>query len=109
MSRYYRLSITELASTLEVVVALLDKFVQTYPADFVNRCLNQAAADAVLQRWKMIHPNKDYPPIMPQNFEIEPLSDFDPSTVGLGFGPFHFTTPIGAVSYITKAPSGLTF
>jgi hypothetical protein len=57
----------------------------------------------------MIHPDKDYPPIMPQNFEIEPFLDFDPSTVGYGFGPFHFKTPTSAVSYITKVPSGLAF
>lgn len=109
MSQFYRLSITELASTLEVVVALLDNFVQRYPADFVDRCLNQAAADAVLQRWMIIHPDEDLPPIMPRHFEIEPLPGFDPRTVGYGYGPFHYRTPIGAVSYITRPTSVLVF
>jgi hypothetical protein len=109
MSHYYRLSITELASTLEVVVSLLDNFVRRYPAGFVNRCLNEAAADAVRQRWAIIHPHEDYPPIMPHHFEIEPLSGFDPSTVPYGYGPFHYRTPIGAVSYITRPTSGLVF
>jgi len=57
----------------------------------------------------MIHPDEDYPPTMPQHFQIEPLLEFDPGTVGYGFGPFHFKTPIGAVSYITKTASGLVF
>jgi hypothetical protein len=108
MSRFYRLSIIDV-HVLEVVVELPDSFVERYPADFINAVLNQAAADAVRQRWRMIHPNRDYPPTMPEHFQIEPLSDFDPKTVGPGFGPFHYKTPIDAVSYITKTPSGLVF
>ena len=110
MSRFYRLSITEV-NVLEVIVELPDSFVERYATDtdFLNNTLNLAAADAVRQRWKMIHPNRDYPPIMPEHFQIEPLSDFDPKTVGPGFGPFHYKAPIGAVSYITKTPSGLAF
>jgi hypothetical protein len=109
MSHYYRLSRTEWACTLEVIVALPGNFVQRYPADFVNQCLNQAAADAVVQRWRIAHPDKDLPPIMPHDFEIESLSDFHPSTVGSGYGPFHYRTPIGAVSYITRPTSVLVF
>jgi hypothetical protein len=39
----YRLSITELTSTLEVVVELPDTFVEKYFADFINRRMNEAA------------------------------------------------------------------
>src|ERR1700756_1846177 len=90
---FYRLSITELASTLEVVVELRDTFVEKYPAEFIKNTLRQAATDAIRQRWKMIHPNTDYPPNMPEHFQIEPLADFDRNTVGPGFGPFHFKAP----------------
>jgi hypothetical protein len=108
MSRLYRLSIIEV-NVLEVVVELPDSFVETYPAAFINSVLNQAAADAVRQRWRMIHLNEDYPPTMPEDFQIEPLSDFDPESVGPGLGPFYYKVPIGSISYITKAPSGLAF
>jgi hypothetical protein len=108
MSRFYRLSITEV-NLLEVIVELRDTFVEKYPAEFINNTLSQAATDAIRQRWKMIHPNTDYPPNMPEHFQIEPLSDFDRNTVGPAFGPFHFNAPVGAVAYIIKAPSGLVF
>jgi hypothetical protein len=62
MSRFYRLSITEI-NLLEVIVELRDSFVEKYPAEFINNTLGQAATDAIRQRWKMIHPNTDYPPI----------------------------------------------
>ena len=92
MSRFYRLSITEI-SLLEVIVELRDTFVEKYPAEFLDNTLSQAATDAIRQRWKMIHPNTDYPPNMPEHFQIEPLSDFDRNTVGPGFGPFFSMPP----------------
>lgn len=75
MNRFYRLSITELASTLEVVVELPGRLLEGQPNDVLHHRLNEAAADAVRQRWRMIHPNEDYPPIMPEHFEIEALEE----------------------------------
>jgi hypothetical protein len=75
--------------------------------DVLHHRLNEAAADAVRQRWRMIHPNEDYPPIIPEHFEIEALEEFSLSGIAPGFGPF--TTLIGARAYITRFPSGLAF
>jgi|ERR1700741_505947 hypothetical protein len=106
MSRFYRL--TEV-NVLEVIVELHDTVVEEYPSEFINNTLSQAATEAIRQRWKMTHPNTEYPSNIPEHFQIEPLADFDRNTVGPGFGPFHFKAPIGAVAYIIKAPSGLVF
>jgi hypothetical protein len=106
MSRFFRLTITERVATLEVIVELPGSLWEGQSKDVVHPRLNVVAADAVRQRWRMIHPKEDYPPIMPEHFEIEPLGDFSQSGVAPGFGPF---SVLGARAYITKFPSGLAF
>jgi hypothetical protein len=77
VSRFYRLTITG-TNPLEVIVELRDTFAERYPIEFINNTLKPSGAtDGILQRWKMIHPNTDYPPNIPEHFQIEPLSDFD--------------------------------
>jgi hypothetical protein len=50
MSRFYRLSITEYASTLEVIVKHPGRLLEGEPDDVLNYRLNEAAADVVRQR-----------------------------------------------------------
>jgi hypothetical protein len=92
-----------------VIVELRETFAEKYPAEFINNTLSKAATDAICRRWKMIHPNTDYPPKMPEHFQIEPLSDFARNTVDPSFGPFHYNAPVGAIAFIIKGPSGLVF
>ncbi len=73
MSRFYRLTITERVATLEVIVELPGSLWEGQSKDVVHPRLNVVAADAVRQRWRMLHPEEDYPPIMPEHFELEPL------------------------------------
>lgn len=109
MSRFYRLSINEV-DAFEVIVVHPDTFLQRYATDtdFVNSTLDRAAHDALCQQWKAINRTEDPPPL-PERFKIEPISGFDPSSVHPCLGPFHYITPIGTVSYITKGPSWLGF
>jgi hypothetical protein len=107
MSRFYRLSITELASTLEVVVELPDDLLEGESEEVLKQELNAAAAEAVAKKWRTVNPGRPDPPVLPSHFEIEPLPTFDPSTVAFGYGPFR--SSIGAWAWITRAPSGLVF
>jgi hypothetical protein len=108
MSRFYRLTITERVATLEVIVELPGSLWEGQSKDVVHPRLNVVAADAVRQRWRMLHPDEPYPVIMPERFEIQSLSDFDSNMMvaAPGFGPF---SVLGARAYITKFPSGLAF
>jgi hypothetical protein len=94
MSRFFRASVSQDVSTLELVVEIPDHLYAYYEN------LNEIASRTVAQRWRELHPNQDDPPRLPQHFKIEGLSDFDPGSVALGFGPFEF--PGGTRVWITK-------
>jgi hypothetical protein len=88
MSQFFRLSTSELASILELVVEVPDHL------SVGNRYLNEVAGKTVARRWRGLHPDQSDPPRFPQNFEIETLSSFDPKSVWPQYGPFEFTNGI---------------
>jgi hypothetical protein len=88
MSQFFRLSTSELASILELVVDLPDHL------SVGNRYLNEVAGKTVALRWRALHPDQLDPPRFPENFEIKALSNFDPKSVWPQYGPFEFTNGI---------------
>jgi hypothetical protein len=88
MSQFFRLSTSELASILELVVEVPDHL------SVGNRYLNEVAGKTVARRWRGLHPDQSDPPRFPENFEIEALSNFDPKSVWPQYGPFEFTDGI---------------
>jgi hypothetical protein len=72
MDNFYRLSITELASTFEVVVELPDGLHQNKSEKDLRQELNQVATAAVRQRYLEVHREipEGFPSVM--LFEIEP-------------------------------------
>ena len=94
MSQLFRLSTSELASILELVVEAPDHL------SVGNRYLNEVAGKTVARRWRGLHPDQSDPPRFPENFEIEPLSNFDPKSVWPQYGPFEFTN--GILVWITR-------
>jgi len=72
MSRFFRLSISEHASILELVVEVPNSLSVT------DQYLNQVATTVAAQRWRQLHQN---PPWFPSKFQIEAISDFNPSGI----------------------------
>ena len=65
MSQFFRLSTSELASILELVVDVPDHL------SVGNRYLNEVAGKTVARRWRALHPDQLDPPRFPENFEIK--------------------------------------
>jgi hypothetical protein len=82
MSQFFRLSTSELASILELVIEVPDHL------SVGNRYLNEVAGKTVARRWRGLHPDQSDPPRFPENFEIETLSNFDPKSVWPQYGSF---------------------
>ena len=59
------------------------------------------------ERWRQLHQNEPDPPWFPSRFEIEPIADFNPSSIQPDYGPFKFTN--GANVWITKPIPSLVF
>ena len=105
MSNFYRLSITEQASTLEVVVELPDYLHQGKSKDDVQKELNRAATSAVRQRYLEVHHElpRDFPSLF--SFEIEPSPGFDPSSLPPTI--YRYEAQSGARVWITRPTSML--
>jgi hypothetical protein len=101
MSRIFRLSISELASVLELVVEVPDSL------SVNDQYLNQVATTAVAERWRRLHQNQPDPPWFPSSLQIEAISDFDPSGIHVDYGPFEFAN--GSRAWITKPIPSLVF
>jgi hypothetical protein len=107
MRRFYKLSITEISGVIEVVVVLRGDLLKDAANDLLERKLNETATEAVAHQFKRVHPNDPEPPYWPTHFTIEPLSTWDPKSVGPG-------TPLirsqnGALVWITRPTSVLVY
>jgi hypothetical protein len=106
MSKFYRLSITELAATLEVVVEFPDNLFRKNSEYELERDLNEAATEAIVRRWIKLHPGKALPPFpSPFRFSIDLLSTSDVNGLTPGIPPY--TSSSGARVWITRPTSEL--
>ena len=99
--RFFRLCISELTSTLELVVEVPDDLLIN------DKTVNRLAATTVADRWRQLHENQPDPPRFPSKFEIEPIDGFDPGSVQPEYGPYKYTN--GARVWITKPIPSLVF
>jgi hypothetical protein len=107
MSNFYRLSITEMAATLEVVVELPDHLYEGKSEDAIRQILNGVATAAVRQRYLEVHNElpENFPSLF--QFEIEPSPDFDPS--GISLATYRYQTQSGVRVWITRPTSMLVY
>ena len=101
MSRFFRLSISEHASTLELVIEVPDDLLIT------DQQLNRVGTTVVAGRWRQLHQSEPDPPWFPSRFEIEPIAEFESSGIQPDYRPFKYTN--GVRAWITKPIPSLIF